>query len=165
VSLKDAGGTGPLAFVGLPFVIAAVLDICTAQIAVPLAWRCLGFNPTWGQSGAPLEAAQVKQDLKPSLARSFCADTTQQTSMEQQPMVRYYSARDATEPIIGEPDMVEVYSHASMKDTRACSTHADQGDCMERTDVVATRTMVTYYNIRGTEPVLVEIYARRSYAQ
>ncbi len=156
MSFKAAGGSGPLAFVGLPFVLAAILDICTAQIAVPLAWRSLGFNPTWEQSGAPLEASQrVEHDLSSDRFRSICAGKRQQTSMEQRPMVRYYAARDAAERGVGgEPDMVQVYSQASAR-----NAHVEQDDDGARTDAVAT--MVTYYCNRGTEPVLIKIYAQR----
>ena len=51
VSASEAGGTGIMAFVGLPFLVAAVLDMVTAQVGVPYAWNRLGFEPTWEQSG------------------------------------------------------------------------------------------------------------------
>ena len=152
MSYQAAGGSGPLAFVGLPFLVAAILDVCTAQIAVPLAWRSLGFNPTWGQSGAPLESPQ-QVDVSSDRFSPSRADKRQQTSMDQRPMIRYYAPRDATRlGDDGEPEMVGVYMHAS-----SSSTRVEQGDC----GTVAT--MVTYYSSCGTEPVLAEIYAQRLY--
>merc|ERR1711969_72891 len=52
VSASEAGARGLCASPGLPFALAAALDMCTAQLAVPWAWGRLGFEPTWSASGA-----------------------------------------------------------------------------------------------------------------
>ena len=38
------------ALIGAPFVLAAVLDMLTAQLAVPWAFGRLGFEPSWEHS-------------------------------------------------------------------------------------------------------------------
>ena len=139
VSFKEAGGTGPLAFVGLPFVLAAVLDLCTAQIAVPLAWKCLGFEPTWDQSGAPLEDMQARHDCHRTTAR------------EQIPMIQYYASKVASKDgkLVDEPNMVQVYL-----DVRLRKIRTENGDSGEQ-------SMVAYYTAVGKEPELAEAYCAR----
>lgn len=147
VSYKEAGGTGLLAFVGLPFVLATVLDLCTAHIAVPLAWSCLGFDPTWRTSGASpqsrgstlVKAVGQKRD-RPRTVELY--DRQRGEAWEQLPMVQYYAAQDATRHAIREPDMLQVYLCTV---NRRCSARFD---------------MVAYYSDVGKEPLLFETYGR-----
>jgi hypothetical protein len=124
VSFSESGGTGPLAFVGLPFVLAAVLDLCTAQIAVPLAWNCLGFEPTWSDSGDPGAALLNKEQPRSAEQAPEEAEAEVEAGEEERSEVRgrgqqlsmtlYYrdTARAGAEGGHVEPSMLEVYMYS-----------------------------------------------------